>query len=1177
MNSNPRNSRQGGGSQRNLRVPRAVPKRTGGNASRRAVPAPVVNRNPVADTPASTSGRSDPPTPLPVPRARVNNKFSSALLAARTYAPGCNKESETWKRFLKMGITPREDNNDNLNPHQLSASLRSIATVQALGRLYDAGARKVVDIYGSPRTITACEFLNKRIHQPLELSVFRPFITSKDFGRHINDPRMTCSGNIIAEADAYLCYDVYEDFTPAKIFALYKLQKRTRLDTVSLIWVGRCFYGDVAEHEDGFWYRGDDNKINFFQDAVTSAPYVHDACDWLWNTTDFPYFDDEGERIYLTWDESSKIGSIRMISFTFTKRQIAPQIPQKFENNLVHLEAPDCSSPLKTLILGKAWPYLPGFLIKKLFTKKISLYRPAFDSLISQYSSEKIKSYNLGRIAKDYQALVSSPQIQMMIKHVSGMSGDPFECAYAILYRNLEMRKNIAIFWHVDQGDNAAEYNEMTGQSMGTSPNKALPQWGKLISMILAVLGFLKLVVTLFKRMRISFASLTSIYYSRLTPTLSTEEALLALIPSPFFEEAFKRGLGKFGALFGPFEFACRWYMQGSFPYNAIPALMLHEVCRRLPFNQGWAVHFGYNLAVVMSHIIVHQRTKPANIFSFREWKKRCYEEDWTHRYLPPADHTSVEPFEPRDSAFPTSTETNAPIPPQCQILKIKGELPFLEGRNPTFFYNFLPTQIPGYVPAITDANLAAAVRYRILAQPPMDPFVQKENWIPLRQMIPDLVRKYPRIIWQEEKEKWLDHFEPRKKKKYIGLLQRLSKESWTHFASKATKTPVFMKSNEMLFKIEGDFPHRPGQCQLKPRVIINVAPEVQTIVGPSIWRAQQNLKKEWPMDIHYREINKMFFSLSYAGAATDAQLSSWFQKAVQGPIGYFHIIISGDDSLVIVNIGGEIIAFEGDATMYDQSESFGPLQFGWDVCSRLGVGRSEMRVLKQLACNTYLVESKRKNMTYKRCYIDKTNRPLRDTGGADTSLGNSVVMGGAWVWVLLENRMLQLNGIKESFAFLGLKMKLKAVSPYLSTFLKGMWYEHEDGPYWAPLMSRVFKVGKCLKDPRQIYGVKDLSLAASMFLSDVANSYAVFSDVPILRKFVKNFNKHPFVHNQLDFYQVKGTMPPRRFSELAWWQIEARYNVTKEDVLEAEKLFPSVPFVFSVNPVYDCLIATDN
>jgi hypothetical protein len=139
------------------------------------------------------------------------------------------------------------------------------------------------------------------------------------------------------------------------------------------------------------------------------------------------------------------------------------------------------------------------------------------------------------------------------------------------------------------------------------------------------------------------------------------------------------------------------------------------------------------------------------------------------------------------------------------------------------------------------------------------------------------------------------------------------------------------------------------------------------------------------------------------------------------------------------------------------------------------------------------------------------------------------------------------------------------------------MWYEHEDGPYLAPLMSRVFKVGKCLKDPRQIYGVKDLSLAASMFLSDVANSYAVFSDVPILRKFVKNFNKHPFVHNQLDFYQVKGTMPPRRFSELAWWQIEARYDVTKEDVLEAEKLFPSVPFVFSVNPVYDCLIATDN
>jgi len=320
-------------------------------------------------------------------------------------------------------------------------------------------------------------------------------------------------------------------------------------------------------------------------------------------------------------------------------------------------------------------------------------------------------------------------------------------------------------------------------------------------------------------------------------------------------------------------------------------------------------------------------------------------------------------------------------------------------------------------------------------------------------------------------------------------------------------------------------------------------------------------------------------YSLAYAGAATDADLSKWFVRVMANTGNFAAIIVSGDDSFVVVSWEGQLFTFEGDATMYDQSESFGPLGVAWKACRRLGVDSSTIKLLSELAHNSYTVRSKDPT-DQATLRINKRNRPIRDTGGADTSLGNSLVMGLSWFYVFRKMAKAQdfsLMNAEKRFQFLGLKMKIKKLDPYQGTFLKGMWYHTDQGPYWGPLPSRYFKMGKALRDPREVYKVKNFEVAARSFLNDVACSYSLFISVPLIRQFITNFKKCSAIDLQISIYQINAATDPKPLLiSDAYEQLNVRYGISPSEWADAEKLLPSVPFVFFCHPVFDKLAAVD-
>lgn len=216
----------------------------------------------------------------------------------------------------------------------------------------------------------------------------------------------------------------------------------------------------------------------------------------------------------------------------------------------------------------------------------------------------------------------------------------------------------------------------------------------------------------------------------------------------------------------------------------------------------------------------------------------------------------------------------------------------------------------------------------------------------------------------------------------------------------------------------------------------------------------------------------------------------------------------------------------------------------------------------------------------------------MRDTGGPDTTVGNSMINALIWFWcadvvlgyafarhvsnvrhIPLEQMSNQIPGLTRYMEYLGFKIKLKAVDtiPELE-FLKGTFYLTSTGTYtWAPLPSRFLKIGKCIQDPRQVYRTRDLSAAITIHASSLAASYHAYSQVPLLRAFVDRFYKpgQATAHLQMERMIVPTGVP------LAdpLIQIAQRYEVDVVDILQVEEWIRSAPlFTFFEHPLFGAL-----
>jgi hypothetical protein len=203
------------------------------------------------------------------------------------------------------------------------------------------------------------------------------------------------------------------------------------------------------------------------------------------------------------------------------------------------------------------------------------------------------------------------------------------------------------------------------------------------------------------------------------------------------------------------------------------------------------------------------------------------------------------------------------------------------------------------------------------------------------------------------------------------------------------------------------------------------------------------------------------------------------------------------------------------------------------------------------------------------RIKINRSSRPIRDTGGPDTSLGNSCNIAHAAVYAIAH-----YPTVKEAFAYLGFDMKLKIFNDIkYATFLKGMWYPVEDNEfnyYWGPLPSRLLKIGKTLRDPRVLYQDKNFYSASLKFLNDIACCYSYFLQVPLLKQFVDNYRFCPQVY---DFYEKHKIQAARCRKPMiafdAYLVIAQRYGVSESDLFDFESTYPRNTCVFHGHPLY--------
>lgn len=1163
-----------------------------------------------------------------------------AIEAARRYKPKVHPESSAAKALTSLGFGFLVGKDLDSNPHATGAALRSIATARIMGLALEENMDRpyrMVSMFSSPRDAGIAQFLKTQTQtNNFTLDLYRPIITAKDNLRH----RAVASINdITPDHETFLFVDVYDGFNLDSLFELIINHdfNAIRNKRHVFLWVGRCFMSDFGRCEDeATWYRGSDGQIHFYPDETTTENYTHDPCDWIWTKSTESRLVRDHEELTLTWAEYGSVGSFKMMSFSFSIANVVPSPPMAYTPQFLDLEVPSTTAHHDFFRQPGSWfqhklaTSVPSLFIHLLPKRVVRFPKNIALTLVDKFCVEKKRSYTLNRICADASSLIEKDPVWSKVVRVNpAWRIDLHDLAWAIFNYRIEERTELAQAVHDTLGTTQAAFNLNHGLAVGEASQPAGVRYKPLIQTAVAIAGCGAVLMALRPSIaktavKVMWRVGQSAIWNTLAAKLFTGSAFTAMtikraaftshntiaveydrgflrdvIITPVLEEAVKRifkpsdpkriWLDRMHHALPLFEWAC----YGFQPFY-LPTYLMHEVAYRQNFWAGVAIHACWNLAVhtgmfqfapIVPNAEYQLPPSPGpyeDAFvagsQFSRFISDNYLEPWGSRAIDTDPGIFVERFAPALCSLPRSMETYADKPPVCKDLVLSGTPLFQTERNPTYFYSILPTNVPGYVPAITDKNLMDAVEYRILAAPPLDPKIQETNWdsamASFKHLLP--LANFQQIVWAEEVDEWLEHFPSAKKTKYKRLLNDYQeKSSHSDYLRGADRTDVFMKSNEMLFR------QKNGVYGLKPRVIINVSPKIQLLVGPQIYRAQQNLKETWPLDPEYHLVTmagkEVLISFSYAGASTDASLTIWMERALtRAAYPKISIIVCGDDSLVIHDLDGDWVAYEGDASMFDQSQSFGPHKAARWFYLKLGIDQDVLDILKKLTENTYYARSRKGYDVYR---INKAKRALRDTGGADTSLGNSLIMAVAWFFVLLRTPVWAKDEFIKSFLFLGFDMKLRVNDPTTSSFLKGMWYHTDHGMVWGPLPSRILKMGKSLTDPRILYRNKNLEVAAKRFLSDVAASYRCFLQVPFVKEFVETFYDavQPVLYVPPGRTQVQHTDLCRYvLLPEAMDQICARYDCDPELLHKTLALFPKTPFNFCSSPIYLKMVAAD-
>jgi hypothetical protein len=615
-----------------------------------------------------------------------------------------------------------------------------------------------------------------------------------------------------------------------------------------------------------------------------------------------------------------------------------------------------------------------------------------------------------------------------------------------------------------------------------------------------------------------------------------------------------------------------------------------HVVSAVVPWWVRLPTHLVWNL--------LQKRAQPMGDL-WRAWKRNFHDQGVPFTTEEPSD-VGCDHFTPRDAWIPRRV---APLvqrhKPLCPLLRVHMDQTMyddLAQRGADTLYVF-PTNVPLYAASNNGAMLATALRERLLAAHPawreqQQAFSRRmaelEFLLPPPGYFSEIPERDPELL-----HAWLAHFDETKRRQMADTARLVERVRPTASHRAYNGVSIVIKLDEHLVRPTGEF---------KPRTIASVDPIVQVDIGPSLRVATARLHRWWcgdPYDTPYTLTTSLFsrrgvirFAPAFAVGWEDQRMGDWVNDMSHAPADVIGVMVVGDDSVVTITTqtraGTPRTRYLcADFSSFDQTQGDQALEWGHIVLARMGITVGQISRLKRLSRAPYFARAPRGGASAK---IERVNRAMRDTGGPDTTIGNSSVNVAAWALVrahllcwAYEADLREEAGLPRETAFIenamrniGFDIKVKCFDSITELeFLKGAFYPISGSRHWtwAPLPSRFLKVGKSMRDPRQVYGIANLEEAAVHHMKAVAASYQRYTAVPLMRAFVRRFFDPSVAptHRQLA-YMVTGT-GAQIDEEAMWASLEHRYGYSRAQFEMVEQwIATEPPFTFMQHPLFFAL-----
>lgn len=427
----------------------------------------------------------------------------------------------------------------------------------------------------------------------------------------------------------------------------------------------------------------------------------------------------------------------------------------------------------------------------------------------------------------------------------------------------------------------------------------------------------------------------------------------------------------------------------------------------------------------------------------------------------------------------------------------------------------------------------------------PFSEVMGTEEWLYKIRLVEGMSQWY-HYPTQQQMLSWLEHTEAEKRRRYEASIQRvLDNPIRLKGDTRVTSIPIIIKNDEVLMK--PDF---------APRPIHNVDTDLIVTVGPIVYECTKRMMDDWWFKIILVDdtgTKNKVLTLTWGAGRTSDELDNWLNIAIV--INGIHIIVAGDDIFVVGRIDDMILWWELDLTQCDHTNRGEALENEYCFLLRYGSPLQTVRWLSQNASANLLCGLRQAD----RGRVKLSRGMERNTGGVDTTFGNTVNVGTCVTavffenWDTLSNPSVPTSDMRSVIdlgaAMFGFEMKTKVskgpIGDYLhgirpmGTFLKGIWlpcyhaqvpppecrYPSFDRDYpfkitrntaecafaWTPVLGRLVKLTKTLRHPPTIYRLPgEVSISMKVGLTrhmvSTAKSMAPFSLLLPVRQWFETF-----------------------------------------------------------------------